>query len=133
MSNDERIREMVANGAIPTIERIIEQYKREEMPLYGAILEIGRVCDTYHDVLQTGNKVECAETFAPNNGIEYLDLSTRAYNSLKRNGVDTIQQLICYSHNELSNLHYMGRNTINEIVRRLSDKGYSLNEEAENE
>ena len=54
-------REMVANGAIPTIEKLIEHYNMGDETLYGTILEIGRVCDTYNKVLQTGNKVECAE------------------------------------------------------------------------
>lgn len=137
MSDDKYIRAMIANGTIPTIEKIIENY-RHSNDLYETILEIGKICDTYHKVLLTGNSIKCVECVEcvevakeadpTEYGIEYLDLSVRTYNVLKRNGINTIQELIDYDYGDLSKLHYMGKNTLNEIVRKLSEKGYSLKE-----
>lgn len=137
--NDERVRTMVANGAIPTIEGLIAKYRNGNEFLYGTILEIGRVCDTYHKVLQTGNSVECAELVCPptesdpiDNGIEYLDLSVRTWQMLKRSHIDTIRQLLGYSYKDLLKLRNIGKNTADEIVRKVEEKGYVL-KEAENE
>ena len=39
-------REMVANGAIPTIEKLIEHYNMGDETLYGTILETGLISIT---------------------------------------------------------------------------------------
>lgn len=51
---------MIAEGAIPLIEKELMAYKEDRETLYGTILAIGLICDTYHKAMQTGNSVECA-------------------------------------------------------------------------
>lgn len=130
--NDEIVRRMASNGTIPTIEALIERYKSGNESLYYTIIEIGTVCDTYHKLLQTGNNVECAAASIDKNTIEALGLSLRSYNSLKRQGINTIPELLSMTDKELSECHYIGKGTIAEIKKVLDSKGYVL-KEAENE
>ena len=53
MIND--LLDMVASGAIPSIENAIETYKRGDETLYGTILAISILCDTYRKILQMEN------------------------------------------------------------------------------
>ena len=55
--------------------------------------------------------------------IEVLNLSLRAYNILRRNGIDTIQQLsdaLKNKLNELENIRGMGNGTLDEIITALN-------------
>ena len=51
--------------------------------------------------------------------IEVLDLSVRGYNSLKRNGVNTVRQLLALRKQELHALRNLNPRTIAEIQERL--------------
>ena len=51
--------------------------------------------------------------------IEILDLSVRGYNSLKRNGVNTVRQLLALRKRELHALRHLNPKTIAEIQERL--------------
>ena len=63
--DDRALLEMLAQWSIPCIEGAIENYKKGDETLYGTILAIGLICDTYHKAMQTGNSVECAERAVP--------------------------------------------------------------------
>lgn len=53
--------------------------------------------------------------------IEDLDLSIRAYNSLKRAGIDTVEQLRALTGDELRKIRNLGRKGAEEIERKLSE------------
>ena len=62
----------------------------------------------------------------PGTDLEALELSVRTYNILKRAGIDTIEQLVGRSQNELTRIRGMGYRGYSEIVERLEARGLSL-------
>ena len=60
-----------------------------------------------------------------NHPIEELDLSARAEEVLKRNGIHLVRDIL-NTPQELLKLKNMGRKSANEILRKLQEKGLSL-------
>jgi DNA-directed RNA polymerase subunit alpha len=58
--------------------------------------------------------------------IEELELSVRAYNCLKRQGVNTIGQLTECTENDLMNVRNFGAKSIEEVKDKLIDMGLNL-------
>ena len=66
--------------------------------------------------------------------LEELDLSVRAYNCLKRRGINTLADLAVLSQEDLMKIPNMGRRSMEEILRKLEDMtGIRLPEEREDE
>ena len=61
--------------------------------------------------------------------IEELDLSVRSNNCLRRDGIETIGDLITKTPGELMQIRNLGKTCMEEIVARLAEFGYSLREE----
>jgi hypothetical protein len=61
--------------------------------------------------------------------IESLMLSIRAHNCLTHAGIDTLEELLTYTPNDLSRLPWLGRVTLNEIVDCLSRLGFALRQD----
>lgn len=61
--------------------------------------------------------------------IEELDFSTRSYNCLKREKVDTLNQLMTYSEEDLAGIKNFGKRSINEVIDKLNEMGMSLKAE----
>ena len=62
--------------------------------------------------------------------IEELDLSMRAYNSLKRNNITKIGQLLALGDDELLRMRNFGKKSLDEMRERLALRGFSMPEEA---
>lgn len=58
--------------------------------------------------------------------IEDLELSVRSYNCLKREGVNTVQQLIEQSEGDLMKIRNFGAKSIEEVKDKLTQLGLSL-------
>jgi DNA-directed RNA polymerase subunit alpha len=58
--------------------------------------------------------------------IDELELSVRSYNCLKRDGVETIGQLLTKSESELSAIPNFGQKSIEEVIETLQERGYDL-------
>jgi DNA-directed RNA polymerase subunit alpha len=58
--------------------------------------------------------------------IEELNLETRANNGLKRNGILTVQQLLEKTKQEITEIKFLGKKSIREIIQRLKQQGYEL-------
>ena len=61
IQNERALKDLVANGLLPSIEKAIQQYKdapEDKKYLYGTAFEIGEYIDTYHKFFMTGNSVE---------------------------------------------------------------------------
>lgn len=58
--------------------------------------------------------------------IEDLELSVRSYNCLKREGVNTVQQLVEKSENDLVKIRNFGAKSIEEVKDKLAQLGFSL-------
>ena len=58
-------------------------------------------------------------------GIESLDLSPRAYNCLKRAGIDTVADIINLPERGWRTIRYLGRKTMDEIITKTRQAGYT--------
>lgn len=58
--------------------------------------------------------------------IEDLELSVRSYNCLKREGIDTLSQLVSRSENDLMQIRNFGAKSIEEVKEKLAEMGLSL-------
>jgi DNA-directed RNA polymerase subunit alpha len=61
--------------------------------------------------------------------IEELELGVRSYNCLKREGIQTVGDLLAKTEAELLNVPNLGQKSIDEVQERLSDRGLSLRSE----
>jgi DNA-directed RNA polymerase subunit alpha len=70
--------------------------------------------------------VDVADVPAEETSIETLDISNRAYNGLKRAGINTIEELCEKSKKEISSLDNIGAKTVDEIEKQLEELGYNF-------
>jgi DNA-directed RNA polymerase subunit alpha len=61
--------------------------------------------------------------------IEELNLSVRSYNCLKREGINTVGDLVQRSEQELMDIRNFGQKSIDEVKSKLEELGLSLREE----
>ena len=52
--------------------------------------------------------------------IEELDLSVRSYNCLKRGGINTVDELISKTEEEMMKVRNLGRKSLEEVVQKLA-------------
>jgi len=58
--------------------------------------------------------------------IEELDLSVRSYNCLKRQGINTLEQLIACNEKDLMGVKNFGQKSIQEVKEKLQERNLSL-------
>ncbi len=63
--------------------------------------------------------------------IEELDLSVRSFNCLKRAGINTVEDLINKSEDDMMKVRNLGRKSLDEVVAKLSSLGFELRAEEE--
>ena len=63
--------------------------------------------------------------------IEELDLSVRSYNCLTRAGINTVEELIKKTPEEMMKVRNLGRKSLAEVKAKLSELGLSLRESEE--
>lgn len=61
--------------------------------------------------------------------IEELDLSVRSYNCLKRAGINTVQELIQKTEDDMMKVRNLGRKSLEEVQEKLAELGLSLRKE----
>lgn len=61
--------------------------------------------------------------------IEELDLSVRSYNCLKRAGINTVQELIQKTEEDMMKVRNLGRKSLEEVQEKLAELGLSLRKE----
>ncbi len=61
--------------------------------------------------------------------IEELDLSVRSFNCLKRAGINTVEDLISKSEEEMMKVRNLGRKSLEEVVQKLEALGFKLSSE----
>jgi len=57
--------------------------------------------------------------------LDDLELSVRAYNSLKRSGVDSLSQLLTMSYNEIMGIRNLGKKSCDEIIEKIKEFGWN--------
>jgi len=58
--------------------------------------------------------------------IESLDLSVRSYNCLKREGINSVSELVALSEHQLINIRNFGQKSVDEVRDKLVEMGLSL-------
>ena len=58
--------------------------------------------------------------------IEELDLSVRAYNCLKRAGINTLEQLTEKTEDEMMKVRNLGKKSLEEVTQKLHELGFNL-------
>lgn len=63
--------------------------------------------------------------------IEELDLSVRSYNCLKRAGINTVQELISKTEEEMMKVRNLGKKSLEEVQQKLSELNLKLRDSNE--
>ncbi|MCC8023219.1 MAG: DNA-directed RNA polymerase subunit alpha [Clostridiales bacterium] len=63
--------------------------------------------------------------------IEELDLSVRSFNCLKRAGINTVEDLINKSEEDMMKVRNLGRKSLDEVVSKLASLGFNLSSDEE--
>ena len=63
--------------------------------------------------------------------IEELDLSVRSFNCLKRAGINTVENLINKSEEDMMKVRNLGRKSLEEVIAKLASLGLSLRDDDE--
>ncbi|NLG37189.1 MAG: DNA-directed RNA polymerase subunit alpha [Clostridiales bacterium] len=58
--------------------------------------------------------------------IEELDLTVRSYNCLKRAGINTVEELVQRSEDEMMKVRNLGRKSLEEVIQKLAGLGLEL-------
>jgi len=58
--------------------------------------------------------------------IEELDLSVRSFNCLKRAGINTVEDLINKTEDEMMKVRNLGRKSLEEVINKLASLGFTL-------
>ena len=63
--------------------------------------------------------------------IEELDLSVRSFNCLKRAGIDTVEDLINRTEDDMIKVRNLGRKSLEEVIQKLNSLGLCLKKDEE--
>lgn len=63
--------------------------------------------------------------------IEELDLSVRSFNCLKRAGINTVEDLIMKTEDDMMKVRNLGRKSLEEVIHKLESLGFGLRKEEE--
>ena len=63
--------------------------------------------------------------------IEELDLSVRSFNCMKRAGINTVEDLINKSEDEMMKVRNLGRKSLEEVMAKLDSLGFTLTKDDE--
>lgn len=58
--------------------------------------------------------------------IDELDLSVRSYNCLKRAGINTVQDLVQKSEEDMLKVRNLGKKSLDEVLKKIKDLGFEL-------
>lgn len=61
--------------------------------------------------------------------IEELDLSVRSFNCLKRAGINTVEDLINKTEDDMMKVRNLGRKSLEEVINKLASLGFTLKKE----
>ena len=130
---EERVQTLIAEGIAtlrtPAALRMLEDgaakfFAREAEGAYQCLAEKTENADTLHSgIMPTGHIYDAISSDAP---IDDLDLSVRAWNCLKRAGIDTVGQLVQRDFESLLRVRNLGKKCAEEIKDKLTANGLRL-------
>ena len=127
-------------GSITDFEKLILDVRTNGViNVKEAVAIASNILDNHYSVFKelsdTGNEVklvgieEDEKAKALSIPIEELDLTVRSYNCLKRAGINTIEDLINRTENEMYKIRNLGLKSFDEIKAILESKGLGFKEE----
>lgn len=63
--------------------------------------------------------------------IEDLDMSVRSFNCLKRAGIDTVEDLISRTEEDMIKVRNLGKKSLEEVIQKLDSLGLALKKDDE--
>ena len=119
--------EVWTNGTISATEAVSlgAKFLNEHLALFGDLS--GEAYDTEIMV----DKGEDAKEKVLEMTIEELDLSVRSFNCLKRAGINTVEDLINKTEEEMMKVRNLGKKSLDEVINKLHSFGLDLRSEDE--
>ena len=119
--------EVWTNGTISATEAVSlgAKFLNEHLALFGDLS--GEAYDTEIMV----DKGEDAKEKVLEMTIEELDLSVRSFNCLKRAGINTVEDLINKTEEEMMKVRNLGKKSLDEVINKLHSFGLDLRNEDE--
>ena len=119
--------EVWTNGTISATEAVSlgAKFLNEHLALFGDLS--GEAYDTEIMV----DKGEDAKEKVLEMTIEELDLSVRSFNCLKRAGINTVEDLINKTEEEMMKVRNLGKKSLDEVINKLHSFGLDLHSEDE--
>ena len=90
------------------------------------------LCDTLGDKSTVVEKATDSKDKMLELTIEELDLSVRSFNCLKRANINTVEDLISKTEDEMMKVRNLGRKSLEEVINKLAMMGLSLASEDNN-
>ena len=117
--------EVWTNGTISATEAVSlgAKFLNEHLALFGDLS--GEAYDTEIMV----DKGEDAKEKVLEMTIEELDLSVRSFNCLKRAGINTVEDLINKTEEEMMKVRNLGKKSLDEVINKLHSFGLDLRSE----
>ena len=119
MTNYDRLMLEIVSDGTTTPQAALSQAADILMREFGRFAEIGRPSVPGSDESPTAPSANLLD--AP---IEELDLPMRAYNSLKRNSITKIGQILSLSDEEFLRMRNFGQKSLDELKERLALRGF---------
>ena len=131
----ERVRQIINKGlrriAHPSRIRLlaIPKEKLNEYKTFNDQIdeEIAKLKRELHQIKIDG--VNYITNTTKSTSIEELDFSTRTYNALKRAKINTLDDLISHTVEDISRIRNLGRKSLKEIFLKLYERGYSFKDD----
>ena len=116
--------DVYTNGALAPDEAVslAANLLVEHLKLFVDLSENARLVDVMVDST-TDEKEKVLEM-----NIDELELSVRSYNCLKRAGINTVQELINKTPEDMMKVRNLGRKSLDEVLAKLKELGLALNQ-----
>ena len=121
MTNYDKLSIEIESDGTTTAESALAQAADILVREFGRFVQIGRPAGTLAVAPESAAGAGANLLDAP---IEELDLPMRAYNSLKRNNITKIGQLLALSDDELLRMRNFGQKSLDEMKERLVLRGF---------
>lgn len=120
--------EVWTNGAVTPKEAISQsaQILTEQLALFVNLTETGEPREVVISPDLSDKKEKLLEM-----NIEDLDLSVRSFNCLKRAQVNTVEDLVNKTEEDMMKVRNMGRKSLEEVIYKLQSMGFSLKKSEE--
>ena len=124
-SYDKLILDVWTNGSIKP-EEAIALASRILIEHFNILTDLSSIADVSGMMMEKKEdpKVKALET-----SIEDLDFSVRAYNCLKRAGIQTLQDLVNNSESDMMKIRNLGKKSLKEVLDKIRDMGLVLRDE----